>query len=159
MSGVFHKAKIKKKELNNKSNNLIFVNNSNQKILKTFKRENINDKNKLNQMKYKTSKNSPNSSLINNSNRYNKNDSKKDIIVNKINQNNYISGSKNKNKIKKEIFEEFFKKKMKKMYKKNTSTGGQISQRHKSIKNIFNNLRNDSSLNSSRLTKIKRTLY
>ena len=155
----FYKAKLRKKELNNKSNNLIFANNSNQKILKTFKREIINDKNKLNQMKYKTSKNSPNSSLINNSNRYNKNDSKKDIIVNKINHNNYISGSKNKNKIKKEIFEEFFKKKMKKMYKKNTSTGGQISQRQKSIKNIFNNLRNDSSLNSSRLTKIKRTLY
>ena len=155
----FYKAKLKKKELSNKSNNLIFGNTSNQKILKTFKKEIINDKNKVNQLKYKTSKNSPNSSLINYSNRYSKIDSKKDITVNKINHNNYVSGSKTKNITQKDIFEEFFKKKVKKMYKKKTGTGGQISQRHKSIKNIFNNLRNDSSLNSSRLTKIKRTIY
>ena len=160
----FYKTKIKKKELNNKSNNLIFENASNQKILKTFKKEVSNRKKNLGQMKYKTSKNSPNSSLINSSNRYSKLDSrdfsKKDMIVNKTNNNgNNICGSKNKNKIKKDLFQEFFQKKIKKIDKKNTCTGGQISQRQKSIKNIFNNLRNDSSLNSSRLTKIKRTIY
>ena len=159
----FYKAKLKKKELINKSNNFIFGNNSNQKILKTFKREISNDKNKIGQMKYKTSKNSPNSSLINYTNRggqiESKEFSKKDIIVNRLNNNNNINGSKNKNKIKNELFEELFKKKMKKIYKKNNATGGQISHRQKSTKNIFNNLRNDSSLNSSRLTTIKRTIY
>ena len=158
----FYKAKLKKKELINKSNN-IFGNQSNQKILKTFKREISNDKNKLGQMKYKTSKNSPNSSLVKYSNRGGQMDSnnisKKDIIINKIsNNNNYISVSKNKNKnkIKNDLFEEFFRKKLIKINKNNN---GQISQRQKSTKNIFNNLRNDSSLNSSRLTKIKKTIY
>ena len=159
----FYKAKLKKKELTNKTNNLIFGHSSNQKILKTFKKEILNDKNKIGQMKYKTSKNSPNSSLINYSNRNSKIDSrdfsKKDIIVNKINKNNYINVSKTKNKIKKDLFEEFVLKRMKKMNKKKTCTSGQISQRQKSIKNIFNNLRNDSSLNSNRLTKIKKTIY
>ena len=51
----FYKARLKKKELNNKTNNLIFGHNSNQKILKTFKKEIINDKNKIGQMKYKKS--------------------------------------------------------------------------------------------------------
>ena len=157
----FYKAKLKKKELINKSNNILFGNQSNQKILKTFKREISSDKNKLGQMKYKTSKNSPNSSLIKYTNRGGQIDSnnisKKDIIINKIsNNNNYISVSKNKNKLKNDIFEEFFKKKLKKIYK---NTNGQISQRQKSTKNIFNNMRNDSSLNSSRLTKIKKTIY
>ena len=159
----FYKARLKKKELTNKTNNLMFGHSSNQKILKTFKKEILNEKNKIGQAKYKTSKNSPNSSLINYSNRNSKLDSrdfsKKDIIVNKINKNNYINVSKNKNKIKKDLFEEFVKKKMKKMNKKKTCTSGQISQRQKSIKNIFNNLRNDSSLNSKRLTKTKRTIY
>ena len=155
----FYKAKLKKKELINKSNN-IFGNQSNQKILKTFKREISNDKNKLGQMKYKTSKNSPNSSLVKYNNRGGQieNISKKDIIINKIsnNNNNFISVSKSKNKIKNDLFEEFFKKKLKKL---NKNTNGQISQRQKSTKNIFNNLRNDSSLNSSRLSKIKKTIY
>jgi hypothetical protein len=154
----FYKAKLKKKELINKSNN-IFGNQSNQKILKTFKREISNDKNKLGQMKYKTSKNSPNSSLAKYSNRGGKNDSnnisKKDIIINKISNNNkYIS--KNKKKIRNVLFEEFFRKKFRKISK---NISGQITQRQKSTKNIFNNLRNDSSLNISRLTKIKKTMH
>ena len=88
----FYKAKLKKKELNNKSNNLIFGNTSNQKILKTFKKEIINDKNKVNQMKYKTSKNSPNSSLINYSNRYSKIDSSQQQIriLQKVSEHDYL---------------------------------------------------------------------
>ena len=165
----FNKVKFRKKELFNKSNNLIshnmiFNNPSNQKVLKTFKKEISNDKNKLSQMKYKTSKNSPNSSL-NYSNRGRKISSrefsKKDIIINKTSSTKFISCSKNKNKVKNDLFEEYIKKKMKRLYKKSSNIGaeGQISQRQKSIKNIFNSIRNDSSLNSSRLSKIKKTIY
>ena len=156
----FYKAKLKKKELINKSNN-IFGNQSNQKILKTFRREISNDKNKLGQMKYKTSKNSPNSSLVKYSIRGGKNDSnnisKRDIIINKISNNNkYVSVSKNKKKIRNVLFEEFFRKKFRKISK---NISGQITHRQKSTKNIFNNLRNDSSLNISRLTKIKKIIH
>jgi hypothetical protein len=153
----FYKAKLKKKDIINKSN-MILNNGSNQKNLKTFRKES-KDKNKAGSIKYKTSKNSPNSSLIRFSNRIGQIDSKesvkkKDMKYNKV-SNNHVSGS--KNKIKYDLFEEFFMKKLKKIYKKNTN--GQISQRQKSTKNIFSNLKNDSTLNSSKLTKNKKTIY
>ena len=153
----FYKAKLKKKDIINKSNNIIFNNGSNQKNLKTFRKES-KDKNKAGSIKYKTSKNSPNSSLIRFSNRIGQIDSKeskkKEMKYNKV-SNNHVSGS--KNKIKYDLFEEFFMKKLKKIYKKNTN--GQISQRQKSTKNIFSNFKNDSTLNSSKLTKNKKTIY
>ena len=154
----FYKAKLKKKDIINKSNNIIFNNGSNQKNLKTFRKES-KDKNKAGSIKYKTSKNSPNSSLIRFSNRIGQIDSKesvkkKEMKYNKV-SNSHISGS--KNKIKYDLFEEFFMKKLKKIYKKNTN--GQISQRQKSTKNIFSNFKNDSTLNSSNLTKNKKTMY
>ena len=153
----FYKAKLKKKDIINKSNNIIFNNGSNQKNLKTFRKES-KDKNKAGSIKYKTSKNSPNSSLIRFSNRIGQIDSKeskkKEMKYNKV-SNNHVSGS--KNKIKYDLFEEFFMKKLKKIYKKNAN--GQISQRQKSTKNIFSNFKNDSTLNSSKLTKNKKTIY
>ena len=155
----FYKSKLKKKEIINKSNNINFNNITNQKNLKTFRKEISKDKHKTGSIKYKTSKNSPNSSLIRFSNRIGQLDSKesvkkKDIKLNKV-SNNHVHES--KNKIKYDLFEEFFMKKLRKISKKNTN--GQISQRLKSTKNIFGNYKNDSTLNSSILTKNKKKLY
>ena len=155
----FYKSKLKKKEIINKSNNINFNKVSNQKNLKTFRKEISKDKHKNGSIKYKTSKNSPNSSLIRFSNRIGQLDSKesvkkKDIKINKV-SNNHISGS--KNKLKYDLFEEFFMKKLRKISKKNTN--GQISQRLKSTKNIFSNYKNESTLNSSILTKNKKKLF
>ena len=85
----FYKSKLKKKEIINKSNNINFNKISNQKNLKTFRKEISKDKHKTGSIKYKTSKNSPNSSLIRFSNRIGQLDSKesvkkKDIKINKV---------------------------------------------------------------------------
>ena len=162
----FYKSKLLKKDLINKSNNMIFNKDDlNRQNLKTFRKEISKNKNKTNSLNFKTSKNSPNSSIIRYSNKEgqieskdfsneNKNIIKKDIIINKMN-NRKISET--KNKIRNDLFEEFFIRKIKKIYKKNSN--GQISQRQNSTKNIFNNIKNNVSINTSRLTKNKIPLY
>ena len=137
----YYKSKINSKIPENSLLNNIYHKYSN---LNYSRRENSKDKNKVNLTKTKTGKNSPNYSLILNSKDFpidkNKIKCKNDIIKNK------------------EVIKDIFIKKINNIDKNDKENN--ISQRPNVTKNIFNmynRIRNESSLISNRLIKNRKT--
>ena len=153
----FHKPKQKKISESNRTNAAIFSGVSGKNFLNTFRKSTSKDKTNL---KYKTSKNSPNSSLkkIEVAEEFKKiTNEHKDTQPGGGGPENLSKKKKNNNLNKNDLYEDLFMKKIKKMYSKNIENNYGNQKFKKMSANLFNmhtnNIKDNYHLNFKRENK------